>query len=113
MIAQRLRLPPAPLAAPGTPRAQPRPGRAATVRAVRRSARLALAVLVILAFVSPIYLTIVNAFKTNAAIAGSPESLPVHPTLRNLSAALNQPGQVLRARPAQLARSSWCARSRC
>jgi multiple sugar transport system permease protein/raffinose/stachyose/melibiose transport system permease protein len=64
-------------------------------RAVRRPARLALAVLVILAFVSPIYLTVVNAFKTNSAIAGSPGSLPVHPTLGNLSTALTQPGHVL------------------
>jgi multiple sugar transport system permease protein/raffinose/stachyose/melibiose transport system permease protein len=71
-----------------------RPARPAT-RPLRRSARLALALLVILAFVSPIYLTIVNAFKTNAAIASSPGSLPVHPTVGNLSAALNQPGQVL------------------
>jgi raffinose/stachyose/melibiose transport system permease protein len=64
-------------------------------RALRRPARLTLALLVILAFVSPIYLTIVNAFKTNAAIANSPQSLPVHPTLRNVSAALSQPGHVL------------------
>jgi raffinose/stachyose/melibiose transport system permease protein len=66
-----------------------------TRRQLRRSVRLTLAVLVILAFVSPIYLTIVNAFKTNAAIASSPQSLPVHPTLRNVSAALSQPGHVL------------------
>jgi raffinose/stachyose/melibiose transport system permease protein len=66
-----------------------------TSRVPRRPARLALALLVILAFVSPIYLTIVNAFKTNAAIASSPQSLPVHPTLRNVSAALSQPGHVL------------------
>jgi raffinose/stachyose/melibiose transport system permease protein len=64
-------------------------------RAVRRPARLGLAILVILAFVSPIYLTVVNAFKTDSAIAGSPGSLPVHPTLRNLSTALTQPGHVL------------------
>ena len=82
--------------------ARPAPGRAATARparhgsrALRRSGRLALALLVILAFVSPIYLTIVNAFKTNAAITSSPQSLPLHPTLKNLSAALNQPGHVL------------------
>jgi multiple sugar transport system permease protein/raffinose/stachyose/melibiose transport system permease protein len=62
---------------------------------VRRSARLTLAVLVILAFVCPIYLTVVNAFKTDAAIASSPQSLPVHPTLHNVSAALTQPGHVL------------------
>jgi raffinose/stachyose/melibiose transport system permease protein len=71
-----------------------RPARPAS-RALRRSARPALALLVILAFVSPIYLTIVNAFKTNAAITSSPGSLPIHPTLSNLSAALNQPGHVL------------------
>jgi raffinose/stachyose/melibiose transport system permease protein len=64
-------------------------------RAIRRPARLTLALLVILAFVSPIYLTIVNAFKTSATITGSPASLPTHPTLHNLSAALNQPGHVL------------------
>ena len=66
-----------------------------TPRPLRRSARLTLAVLVILAFVSPIYLTVVNAFKTNAAITSSPQSLPIHPTLHNVSAALNQPGHVL------------------
>ena len=66
-----------------------------TSRALGRSARLTLALLVILAFVSPIYLTIVNAFKTNAAITSSPQSLPIHPTLRNVSAALSQPGHVL------------------
>ena len=76
------------------PPASSRPA-ARVPRAVRRPARLALALLVILAFVSPIYLTVVNAFKTNAAIAGSPGSLPVHPTLGNLSTALTQPGHVL------------------
>jgi raffinose/stachyose/melibiose transport system permease protein len=81
---------------------RPEPGRTEPARparlvprAVRRPVRLTLALLVILAFVSPIYLTIVNAFKTSAAIASSPQSLPIHPTLRNLSAALNQPGHVL------------------
>jgi raffinose/stachyose/melibiose transport system permease protein len=81
---------------------RPAPGRTVQARPVRqaalplrRPAWLALALLVILAFVSPIYLTIVNAFKTNAAIASSPQSLPVHPTLRNVSAALSQPGHVL------------------
>jgi raffinose/stachyose/melibiose transport system permease protein len=80
-------------AAPHLP-ASARPARQGP-RAVHRPARLTLAILVILAFVSPIYLTIVNAFKTDAAIASSPGSLPVHPTLRNLSAALTQPGHVL------------------
>ena len=84
-------------AVPGVAARPPAPRRQArrTSRALRRSARLTLALLVILAFVSPIYLTIVNAFKTNAAIASSPQSLPVHPTLRNVSAALSQPGHVL------------------
>ena len=81
------------LSGPG-PAAPPRPVRQAP-RALRRPARLALALLVILAFVSPIYLTVVNAFKTSAAITSSPASLPTHPTLRNLSAALSQPGHVL------------------
>jgi ABC-type glycerol-3-phosphate transport system permease component len=95
------------LVAPGARRRQGRraPAAEATMRTVRRSARLTVAVLVILAFVCPIYLTVVNAFKTDAAIAGSPESLPVHPTLRNLSAALTQPGHVLEIglRPASAA----------
>jgi raffinose/stachyose/melibiose transport system permease protein len=75
----------------------PAPRRSARLapRALRHPARLALALVVILAFVSPIYLTVVNAFKTNAAIATSPASLPLHPTLRNLSDALTQPGHVL------------------
>jgi raffinose/stachyose/melibiose transport system permease protein len=90
VIAQRTA--PAPRT-PGPP-ASPRPALHAP-RALRRPVRLALALLVILAFVSPIYLTIVSAFKTNAAIARSPASLPLHPTLRNLSDALNQPGHVL------------------
>ncbi len=64
-------------------------------RRLKRATRLAIALLVILAFVSPIYLTIVNAFKNNAAINSGPGSLPLHPTLSNLSAALNQPGHVL------------------
>lgn len=66
-----------------------------TARVLRGQLRAILAVLVILAFVIPIYLTIANAFKTNAAINASPASLPLHPTLGNLSAALRQPGDVL------------------
>jgi raffinose/stachyose/melibiose transport system permease protein len=76
-------------------RAAPRRPARRAPRALRRPARLTLAILVILAFVSPIYLTIVNAFKTNAAIASRPASLPTHPTLSNLSATLNQPGHPL------------------
>lgn len=68
---------------------------AANKRRLKRATRLAIALVVILAFVSPIYLTIVNAFKNNSAIESSPGSLPLHPTLGNLSAALDQPGHVL------------------
>jgi len=62
---------------------------------VKRALRLALALVVILAFVGPVYVMIVNAFKTNSAISSSPGSLPLHPTLSNLSAALDEPGHVL------------------
>jgi raffinose/stachyose/melibiose transport system permease protein len=79
--------------APGTPAPRRSAGRVA--RQVRAQARAILAVLVILAFVIPIYLTVVNAFKTNPAINSSPGSVPLHPTLGNLSAALRQPGDVL------------------
>jgi raffinose/stachyose/melibiose transport system permease protein len=71
-----------------------RPG-TRTPRALRKALRLGLALLVVLAFIGPIYLMIVSAFKTNSAIADNPGSLPLHPTLSNLSAALNQPGHVL------------------
>ena len=64
-------------------------------RRLRKATRLGIALLVILLFVSPLYLTIVNAFKSSAAINNSPGSLPLHPTLTNLSAALSQPGQPL------------------
>lgn len=89
MIAQRSATPA--LVSPLPPARRP----AAKRRRLKGATRLALALLVILAFVSPIYLTIVNAFKNNSAIESSPGSLPLHPTLSNLSAALNQPGHVL------------------
>jgi multiple sugar transport system permease protein/raffinose/stachyose/melibiose transport system permease protein len=66
-----------------------------TALPVRRQLRLPLAVVVILLFVSPIYLTIVNAFKTEGAIASSPAAPPIHPTLGNLSTALNRPDSLL------------------
>jgi len=83
------------VASPSTSPAPRRSLGARSPRRLKRAFRLALAVVVILAFVSPIYLTIANAFKTNAAISSSPGSLPLHPTLSNLSGALNQPGHVL------------------
>jgi multiple sugar transport system permease protein/raffinose/stachyose/melibiose transport system permease protein len=66
-----------------------------TALPVRRRLRLPLAVVVILLFVSPIYLTIVNAFKTEGAIESSPAAPPLHPTLGNLSTALNRPDSLL------------------
>jgi raffinose/stachyose/melibiose transport system permease protein len=57
--------------------------------------RLILAILAIVAFVSPIYLTIVNAFKTEGAIVDNPAAPPLHPTLGNLSTALNRPDDLL------------------
>jgi len=63
------------------------------VTAVR--VRLPVAVVVILLFVSPIYLTVVNAFKTEGAIESSPAAPPIHPTLGNLSTALNRPDSLL------------------
>lgn len=73
----------------------PRRAAARTARKLRGQARAILAVVVILAFVIPIYLMVVNAFKVNPAINASPASPPLHPTLSNLSGALNQPGHVL------------------
>lgn len=66
-----------------------------TALPVRRQLRLPLAVVVILLFVSPIYLTIVNAFKTEGAIESNPAAPPLHPTLGNLSTALNRPDSLL------------------
>lgn len=66
-----------------------------TTLPVRRHLRLPLAVVVILLFVSPIYLTVVNAFKTEGAIESSPAAPPIHPTLGNLSTALNRPDSLL------------------
>jgi multiple sugar transport system permease protein/raffinose/stachyose/melibiose transport system permease protein len=66
-----------------------------TALTARRQLRLPLAVVAIVVFVSPIYLTIVNAFKTEGAIESSPAAPPVHPTLGNLSTALNRPDSLL------------------
>jgi raffinose/stachyose/melibiose transport system permease protein len=70
-------------------------GRRRQPRPLPRYLRLTVAVVVILAFVSPIYLTIVNAFKSEGAIESSPAAPPIHPTLRNLSTALNRPDDLL------------------
>ena len=77
------------------PQAAPRLLRRAATGARRHPVRLALAVLVTALFVSPIYLTVVNAFKSEGAIESSPASPPLHPTLSNLSTAINRPDQLL------------------
>ena len=61
----------------------------------RSAARLTFAVLVILAFVAPIYLTVVNAFKTQNQILKSPASLPIPPTLGNLTTALGRTDRLI------------------
>jgi raffinose/stachyose/melibiose transport system permease protein len=58
---------------------------------LRSRARLVIAGVVTLLFVAPIYLTIVNAFKTQSQILKSPEALPIPPTIDNLSTALARP----------------------
>ena len=60
-----------------------------------RALRLFFAFVVILVFVSPIYITVVNAFKPEAAIESDPAAPPLHPTLSNLSIAVNRPDDLL------------------
>ncbi|MFI1092572.1 carbohydrate ABC transporter permease [Streptomyces sp. NPDC020917] len=51
--------------------------------------------LLTLAFVSPIYLTIVNAFKSQDQIIKNPAAPPVPPTLHNLTDALSRPDRIV------------------
>jgi multiple sugar transport system permease protein/raffinose/stachyose/melibiose transport system permease protein len=51
--------------------------------------------LLTLAFVSPIYLTIVNAFKTQGQILRNPAALPAPPTTHNLTDALGRPDRII------------------
>lgn len=60
-----------------------------------RGIRLLAAIVVIVAFVSPIYITIVNAFKPEAAIENNPAAPPLNPTVSNLRTALNRPDHLL------------------
>jgi raffinose/stachyose/melibiose transport system permease protein len=57
--------------------------------------RLLVAIVATLVFVSPIYLTVVNAFKPENDIENNPASPPLHPTLSNLTAAVDRPDQLL------------------
>jgi multiple sugar transport system permease protein/raffinose/stachyose/melibiose transport system permease protein len=51
--------------------------------------------LLTLAFVSPIYLTIVNAFKSQNQIIQNPQAPPAPPTLHNLTGALSRPDRIV------------------
>ena len=51
--------------------------------------------LLTVAFVSPIYLTIVNAFKSQDQIIKSPAAPPAPPTMQNLTDALNRPDHII------------------
>jgi raffinose/stachyose/melibiose transport system permease protein len=64
-------------------------------RLLRSRLHVIIAGLVILAFVSPIYLMIVNAFKSQSQILSSPEGLPIPPTLGNLTTALSRPDNLI------------------
>ncbi|MBG0850454.1 carbohydrate ABC transporter permease [Streptomyces spinoverrucosus] len=64
-------------------------------RAWTRKGHLVSAGLIILAFVSPIYLTIVNAFKTQDQIIRDPAAPPVPPTTQNLTDALARPDRIV------------------
>lgn len=57
--------------------------------------QLIIAIAITAAFVSPIYVTIVNAFKTDSAIEGNPVSLPLHPTFGNITGALERPDRLI------------------
>jgi raffinose/stachyose/melibiose transport system permease protein len=57
--------------------------------------RLLAAIVVTLVFVSPIYLTVVNAFKPENDIENDPAAPPLHPTLSNITAAVDRPDQLL------------------
>jgi multiple sugar transport system permease protein/raffinose/stachyose/melibiose transport system permease protein len=57
--------------------------------------RLLVAIVVTLVFVSPIYLTVVNAFKSESDIENDPAAPPLHPTLSNITAAIDRPDQLL------------------
>ena len=57
--------------------------------------RLLVAIVLTLVFVSPIYITVVNAFKSENDIADDPASPPLHPTMSNITSAIDRPDQLL------------------
>jgi raffinose/stachyose/melibiose transport system permease protein len=64
-------------------------------RLVRTRTRAVVAALVILVFVSPIYLMVVNAFKPQDKILANPAALPVPPTIGNVRTALTRPDHLI------------------
>jgi multiple sugar transport system permease protein/raffinose/stachyose/melibiose transport system permease protein len=56
---------------------------------------LAAAALLTLGFISPIYLTVVNAFKTQDQIVGNPSAPPAPPTLHNITDALSRSDRIV------------------
>ena len=79
---------------PATATAASRPPRRVP-RLLLGRARLVFAILVTLVFVSPIYLTVVNAFKHEDDIVANPAAPPIHPTLSNLATALSRPDHLV------------------
>jgi raffinose/stachyose/melibiose transport system permease protein len=62
---------------------------------VRRPLRTVLAVVVVLAFIAPIYLMVVNAFKDQKHILADPAAPPLPPTVDNLTTALSRPDHLI------------------
>ncbi|SEM19484.1 carbohydrate ABC transporter permease [Streptacidiphilus jiangxiensis] len=77
--------------ATAVPASVPRRG----LRAWATKGHLVAAGLITLAFVSPIYLTLVNAFKSQDQIISNPAAPPAPPTLRNLTDALSRPDRII------------------
>ncbi len=71
------------------------PTRHRTRRRWAARGHLVAAGLLTLAFVSPIYLTIVNAFKSQDQIISNPAALPAPPTTHNLTDALSRPDRII------------------
>ena len=67
------------------------------VRALAPRLRTVAAIAVIALFIAPIYLTIVNAFKSQAQILQDPVALPFPFTLENVKTALGRPDQLIQS----------------
>ena len=78
-----------------TAAAPPAPERRGKRRVWATRGHLTAAALLTLVFVSPIYLTIVNAFKTQDQIIRNPAAPPAPPTLHNLTDALSRPDRII------------------